>query len=156
LIVGQFPKNIKGSSMNPDTVFQIANAIALAGWLVLLASPFIPEISDRISGLATPLLLSIAYAGVIMAYFGQSEGGFDTLENVTKLFSDPEAVLAGWIHYLAFDLFVGSWEVRTARKENIPFLAVIPCLVLTFLLGPVGFLAFTALRGARAAINRPT
>jgi hypothetical protein len=142
--------------MTPETLFQIANAMALAGWLVLLASPFIPEISDRISGLAIPLLLSIAYAGLIIAYFDQPEGGFDTLENVTKLFSHPEAVLAGWIHYLAFDLFVGSWEVRTARKENIPFLAVIPCLVLTFLLGPVGFLAFTALRGARAAINRPT
>ncbi|MGF1621079.1 MAG: ABA4-like family protein [Rhodomicrobiaceae bacterium] len=147
--------NVKGSSMNPDTIFQIANAIALAGWLVLLASPFIPTISDRISGFAIPLLLSIAYAGLIVTYFDQSDGGFDTLENVTKLFAKPEAVLAGWIHYLAFDLFVGSWEVRTARKENIPFLAVIPCLVLTFLLGPAGFLAFIALRGARAATSRP-
>jgi hypothetical protein len=141
--------------MTPETLFQIANAMALAGWLVLLASPFIPEISDRISGITIPLLLSIAYVGLIIVYFDQPEGGFDTLENVTKLFSKPEAVLAGWVHYLAVDLFVGSWEVRTARKENIPFLAVIPCLVLTFLLGPAGFLAFTALRGARAATRRP-
>ncbi len=142
--------------MTPDTMFHVVNAVALAGWLVLLASPFIPETSDRISGIAIPLLLSIAYAGLIIAYFEQPEGGFDTLENVTKLFAKPEAVLAGWIHYLAFDLFVGAWEVRTARRENIPFLAVIPCLFLTLLLGPAGFLAFTAVRGARAATNRPT
>jgi len=135
--------------MTLDTLFQIANTLALAGWLVLLASPFIPKIADWISGLTIPLLLAIAYTGLVMAYFGQSEGGFDTLENVMKLFTTREVVLAGWIHYLAFDLFVGAWEVRTGRAEAIPFLLVVPCLVLTFLLGPAGFLAFTAIRAGR-------
>jgi len=135
--------------MTLDTLFQIANTLALAGWLVLLASPFIPKIADWISGLTIPLLLAIAYTGLVMAYFGQSEGGFDTLENVMKLFTTREVVLAGWIHYLAFDLFVGAWEVRTGRAEAIPFLLVVPCLVLTFLLGPAGFLAFIAIRAGR-------
>ena len=62
-----------------------------------------------------------------------------------------ESALAGWTHYLAFDLFIGAWEVRTARAERIPFLAVVPCLALTFLFGPAGYLAFSALRAARAA-----
>ena len=67
------------------------------------------------------------------------------------LFTMPEIALAGWIHYLAFDLLVGAWEVRTARREGIAFLLVLPCLALTFLFGPAGFLAFSALRAARAA-----
>jgi len=67
-----------------------------------------------------------------------------------RLFTKPEIALAGWIHYLAFDLFVGSWEVRTARSERIPILIVLPCLLLTFLFGPAGYLAFTGLRAARA------
>ena len=70
------------------------------------------------------------------------------------LFTMPEIALAGWIHYLAFDLFVGAWEVRTARREGIAFLLVLPCLALTFLFGPAGFLAFSAparSRGRRSA-----
>lgn len=139
--------------MTPDALFQIANMTALAGWLVLLASPLLPTAADRIGGLAIPLLLSIAYAGLILAYFGQAEGGFDTLANVMTLFSRPEVVLAGWIHYLAFDLFVGAWETRTARAEGIPFLLVVPCLALTFLFGPAGLLAFSTLRASRSMMR---
>ncbi len=62
------------------------------------------------------------------------------------LFEEPEAVMAGWIHYLVFDLFIGAWEVRDARRLKIPHLAVVPCLVLTFMLGPVGLLLYLILR----------
>jgi hypothetical protein len=140
--------------MNPDTLFQIANLTAMTGWLVLLLSPFLPKLADRISGLIIPLLLAVAYCGLILAFFGQSEGGFDTLDNVMKLFTKPEVVLAGWIHYLAFDLFIGAWEVRTARAESIAFFIVIPCLVLTFMFGPAGLLAFMAVRAAYGAARQ--
>lgn len=70
-----------------------------------------------------------------------------------RLLAKPELALAGWVHYLAFDLFVGGWEVRTAHAEAIPFIFVIPCLVLTFLFGPAGLLAFAALRAARQATS---
>lgn len=141
--------------MTPETMFQIANMTALGGWLVLLASPFIPKLSDMVSGLAIPVLLGAAYAGLILAFWGGAEGGFDSLDNVASLFATKELLLAGWIHYLAFDLFVGAWEVRTARAERIPFLLVVPCLLLTFLFGPVGLLLFLALRAATARRLRP-
>lgn len=134
--------------MNSDMIFQIANTTALAGWIVLLISPFISNLADRISGLIIPALLSIAYTGLILAFFGSADGGFDTLDNVVKLFTVREMVLAGWIHYLAFDLFIGAWEVRTGRKDGMPFLLVLPCLPLTFLFGPAGLLLFFVLRTA--------
>lgn len=134
--------------MNSDMIFQIANTTALAGWIVLLISPFIPNLADRISGLIIPALLSIAYTGLILAFFGSADGGFDTLDNVVKLFTVREMVLAGWIHYLAFDLFIGAWEVRTGRKDGMPFLLVLPCLPLTFIFGPAGLLLFFVLRTA--------
>lgn len=137
--------------MNLDGIFQTCSMIAMAGWLVLLASPFLPRLADHICALAIPALLAIAYSGLILASWTGAEGGFDSLPNVMLLFTQPEIVLAGWIHYLAFDLFVGAWEVRTARAERVPFLLVIPCLALTFLFGPAGYLAFSALRAARAA-----
>jgi hypothetical protein len=136
--------------LSPDVIFQIANMVALAGWAVLVGSPFVPKFADRIAGLAIPLLLSVAYAGLIMAFWSRGEGGFDSLDNVARLFQTRELLLAGWIHYLAFDLFVGAWIARMARESGVPFLLVLPCLVLTFLFGPAGFLAFTIIRGVRA------
>ncbi|HTV71140.1 MAG TPA: ABA4-like family protein [Rhizobiaceae bacterium] len=135
--------------MDPASLFQIANPIALVGWVVLLASPFIPKIADRVSGLAIPLLFGVAYTGLIMAFWSSGQGGFDSLANVALLFETPELLLAGWIHYLAFDLFVGAWIARTAREEGIRFWFVVPCLALTFLFGPAGYLLFNAIRAAR-------
>jgi len=141
--------------MNPDMIFQFANTIALAGWIALLASPFIPRIADVLGALAIPLLLSVAYAGLVLGFWSRGQGGFDTLDNVALLFQSRELLLAGWIHYLAFDLFVGAWVVRTARADGIAFWMVLPCLVLTFLFGPAGFLAFNAIRAARLRLTSP-
>jgi hypothetical protein len=135
--------------MAPDALFQLANNVALAGWLVLLASPWLPVFADRVSGIAIPLLLSVGYAGLILAFWTRSEGGFDSLDNVALLFRTRELLLAGWVHYLAFDLFIGAWSVRVARREGISFPLVVPCLALTFLFGPVGLLMFSALRFSR-------
>jgi ABA DEFICIENT 4-like len=135
--------------MTLDTLFQLCTTTAMAGWLVLLASPIAPTLADRISGLLIPTLLAIFYAGLVMAFWTRAEGGFDSLPNVMRLFTKPEIALAGWIHYLAFDLLVGAWEVRTAREDRIPFILVVPCLLLTFLFGPAGYLAFVSLRAAR-------
>jgi hypothetical protein len=136
--------------MTLDAIFQLCTTAALAGWVVLLASPIAPTLADRVSGLLIPALLAVTYAGLMLAFWSRAEGGFDSLSNVMLLFTKPEIALAGWIHYLAFDLFVGSWEVRTARAERIPLLIVLPCLLLTFLFGPAGYLAFTGLRAVRA------
>ena len=137
--------------MDADAVFRISNLAALIGWVSLLFAWAAPIWPLRIAGLAVPALLSVGYTGLILAFWSRAEGGFGTLGEVMTLFTSREIVLAGWVHYLAFDLFVGAWEVGTARREGIAFLLVAPCLALTFLFGPAGFLAFTALRAARAA-----
>jgi len=141
--------------MAPDDLFRIANLVALCGWLVLLASPLIGRWADRIAGFGLPLLLAVLYTGLILAFWSRGEGGFSTLKDVMRLLSTPELALAGWIHYLAFDLFIGGWQVRTARTESIPFALVVPCLFLTFLFGPAGLLAFAAIRAARGSTAMP-
>jgi hypothetical protein len=56
------------------------------------------------------------------------------------------------VHYLAFDLFVGGWEVRDAVARGVSRWLVAPCLLLTFIFGPAGWLAYYAVRaGARPA-----
>jgi Domain of unknown function (DUF4281) len=132
--------------VTPDQLFQLANPLALLGWMVLLAAPFAPRAAQAISAAAIPLLLALAYTGLVLAFWWEAPGGFGSLPEVQALFTHPQIALAGWVHYLAFDLFLGAWEVRTARAEGIPHWAVIPCLILTFLFGPAGLLAFAILR----------
>lgn len=132
--------------MKAEQIFSIANLIAMLSWILLVVAPrFVLTRKIILSG-AIPLLLSVAYLVLIVLFFGKADGGFDSLPNVMKLFTNEWAVLAGWIHYLAFDLFVGIWEIKDAHAKNISHWFVIPCLVLTFLFGPIGFLLYSILR----------
>ena len=81
-------------------------------------------------------------------HWSGSSGGFSSLPDVAALFGNPWLLLAGWTHYLAFDLLVGSWEVRDARDRGVPHRLVLPCLALTFLFGPAGWLLYRSLRTA--------
>src|SRR5215831_3015326 len=76
-------------------------------------------------------------------------GGFSTLAGVGTLFSNPWLLLAGWMHYLAFDLLVGSWELEDAAERGIPHWIVVPCLLLTFMFGPAGWLLYRIVRSIR-------
>ena len=85
-----------------------------------------------------PFLFGLVYLYLVLVYFGKSEGGFGSLAGVTELFQNRYILLAGWLHYLAFDLFVESWEVRDAQRLGMSHWLVIPCLALTFMFGPIG------------------
>lgn len=141
-------------SPDPHILFQFTGPLTILGWLALVLSPFAPRAADALAALAIPALLSVAYTALILVNWADAPGGFDTLANVMTLFTNPAVALAGWVHYLTFDLFVGAWITRTARAEGINHFLILPCLVLTFLFGPAGFLAFTALRASLAARAR--
>ena len=135
--------------MNLELLFSVTGLLAMAGWLALLASPFIPRWSDKIAGFVIPLILSVGYVALIVFLPSRGDGGFGSLAEVVELFSQQNAVMAGWVHFLAFDLLVGAWICRIARREGVKFWLVIPCLPLTFLFGPAGFVAFSLVRNWR-------
>jgi hypothetical protein len=76
---------------------------------------------------------------------------------VAALMSNRWVLTAGWVHYLTFDLFIGSWELRDSRKRGIPHWVAAPCLALTFLFGPAGLLLYWLVRFAatRTAAMQP-
>ena len=138
--------------MNYELLFSAAGILAMMGWLLLLASPWVPKWSDRIASLFIPCALASGYVAIV--YLAPTtSGGFGSFPEVVELFSHPQAVMAGWVHFLAFDLIVGAWICRKARAENIPFWFVIPCLPLTFLFGPAGYLAFAMVRLFRKGLT---
>lgn len=143
--------------IEPTAVFQLVSTLALPGWLWLIAWLFLPsklQHSSRFGGLFIPLILSLFYAATALVHTGTAEGGFDTLDNVLALFSQPGTTLVGWIHFLAFDLFVGWCITRHAVVTNINRVLVIPCLLLTFLAGPVGLLLYASLQLAHHMATR--
>ena len=135
--------------MSADRLFSICNSVALLGWLVLAIAGRRRWAAYLTTGVILPLLLAVAYAVLLVSHWGESKGGFGTLTDVALLFSNRWVLLAGWIHYLCFDLFIGSWQVRDAEAQGISHWLVIPCLFLTFMFGPVGLLLYFALRTLR-------
>ncbi len=132
--------------MSFETLFSIANGVAMLGWLALIFLPGRPWVRESLCGLVIPGLLAVAYLVLLATFMPGAEGGFDSLAAVAKLFEQPALLLAGWIHYLAFDLFVGAWIAREGQRAGVPHLALLPAFLLTFLAGPVGFLVFLATR----------
>lgn len=134
--------------MTPESMFSLASFTAMAGWATLAAGVAFNNalLRDLLAGRVFPALLALAYAGLIALFWAGSDGGFDSLDSVARLFANPWLLLAGWVHYLAFDLAIGAIIARRTFDEGLPRLALIPILPLTFLFGPIGWLAFEALR----------
>ena len=133
--------------MNAESLFSVASSMVLPGWLLLVLLPRWRYSAGLIAGVLIPALLGVLYAFLIIRYMSAGEGGFGSLAEVRSLFENDHLLLAGWIHYLAFDLFIGAWEVRDARRQGVHHLVVIPCLALTFVLGPIGLLLYLVVRG---------
>jgi hypothetical protein len=131
--------------MTAEQLFSILNLMTMAAWLPLV---FLPRKrwAATVVPMVMPLLLGIIYVVLVAVTLPHSQGGFSSLAGVKALFDNPWALLAGWTHYLAFDLFIGGWEVRDAQQRGISHLLVVPALVLTFLLGPAGLLLYLAIR----------
>lgn len=131
--------------MSLETVFSMASSTAMVGWLILALVPHRyrwPVGAARLVALA----LAFGYTALIAAFFARAEGGFGSLSEVAQLFAEPGALLAGWVHYLAFDLLIGSWERDEAVRIGLGPLMLIPCLFLTLMFGPAGWLCFLGLR----------
>ena len=136
--------------MTTSAVFQFANTIAMLMWVLMILLPNWKWTRFLVDYKLVPILLS----GLYIIYIVQSvQGGgsmdFSSLESVKKLFTVEIAVLAGWLHYLAFDLVVGMWILDQNRVLKINHLILVPCLLGAFMFGPVGFLLYMIVRTIR-------
>jgi hypothetical protein len=144
--------------MNWDMIFGLANAWALLCWLILA---FAPKRAIAVPSVffAGTVLLACLYASLIIPLMAGwiSDGGlagrpsadFTTLAGVMALFGSPGGATIGWIHYLAFDLFVGIWIARNADAHKISRWLQAPILFFTLMAGPIGLLLYLLLRGFR-------
>jgi len=132
--------------MTPDFMFSVLSTGILVFWLFLFVLPNWRGTQLLVHSVAAPIGLGVAYAWFLTAGLGTEGGSLSSLEGVQAFFANPNAALAGWIHYLVFDLFIGAWEVRDARRRGISHIFVIPCLFFTLMAGPIGLLAYLMVR----------
>ncbi|MEM6895447.1 MAG: ABA4-like family protein [Bacteroidota bacterium] len=136
--------------MTTAEVFSISNLIVLPMWLLMLVLPQWKVTRFLIDIKIVPILLSLIYAiyiGISLYTGGMMD--FGSLASVMELFTKENAVLAGWVHYLAFDLLVGMWMLDQNRNLRIHQLLMVPCLIGTFMFGPVGFLLFIIIKSIK-------
>ena len=133
--------------MTPTIVFSIASVIALPMWVLMLFFSKWKVTQFLIDFKVIPLALAFIYA--IYIFQAIQIGGmmdFGSLASIMALFTEKNALLAGWVHYLAFDLLVGMWMLDQNKELRINQLLMAPCLFLTFMLGPIGFLLFMIIK----------
>lgn len=142
-------------------VFGATNLVALAAWAILLALPRRPFAMACVLYLGIGLL-SLVYAVLLVllvtgAVDPLRDAGLPphdladlSLAGIKSLFRSDGAIVLGWTHYLAFDLFVGLWIARDADAKGFSRLAQAPVLLATFLTGPLGLVIWLAIRERRA------
>ena len=132
--------------MTAEQIFSIANLLSVLCWILLAALPNRRWVTEVVTGKAAPALFAAAYVAIVIAVFPRAEGSFSTLAGVAELFVNRWLLLAGWLHYLAFDLLIGTWEARDSVERGVPRWLLVPCLFLTLMFGPAGWLTYMVAR----------
>ena len=136
--------------MDIDQLFSIANSAAMLGWILLIVVPRWQYTRMIVQGAIIPILLSGLYLYLMVTHFAEmGEGGFGSLDELEILFSNKNLILLGWVHYLAFDLWVGTWEYNDAMKHGIHRLILLPCQLFTFFAGPIGLFLYITIRNIK-------
>lgn len=136
--------------MPPEIQFQLVNLAALPFWMLMLLAPSWGVTRRVMESFAAPLLFAVIYTVMVVP------GLMDVLpklmrpdlDTIATLLGDRRATVIAWVHFLAFDLFVGRWEYLDARERGLTHWLLAPCLFLTLMLGPLGLLCYL---GARLA-----
>jgi hypothetical protein len=132
-----------------DLYFKLATALSLPAWLLIIAAPTWQH-TDSVVRYGAMVALCVLYGWLLLGARALDTekplGNFFSLHGVVSLFKSPRLVLAGWVHFLAFDLLVALWIRSDAQALHITHWLLIPVYLLTLMFGPLGVLAYLALR----------
>lgn len=138
--------------MNLDLIFNVSMGLCGFGWILLFAFPYHAVTKKLVHSGLIPLVISVIYTAMFAwdaSQGGAGGGSFWSLDGVHTLFAHKPLALIGWIHYLAFDMFVGAWATREAHRVKLPRLVLLPCQFVILMFGPFGFLLFMAARAVK-------
>ena len=128
-----------------ETIFNIFNSGILLFWMLLLFFPKQSITQKVIAYPWVPLVIAFGYIYFMGMTSGTFSADFTSLNGLTKMFqnANPQGVAAGWLHYLAFDFWVGCWMLKNSQEKGVKHLWMLVPMLFTFMLGPVGMIIYT-------------
>jgi hypothetical protein len=141
--------------MDWNQIFAVMNSVALLGWAVLILAPRGWRTLALLPRYAVPGAIAVLYVALIGAHFASAGGGFGSIAEVRRLFDSDPVLVAGWGHYLAFDLLIGTMLADRLDRVGVGRLLQAPVLLMTFLFGPAGWLLGLIAEGAARFAGRP-
>ena len=134
--------------MELELIYKLVHLLVLPSWILLVFAPNWRFTDKFVHAAFIPLIMIVIYVYFIgwAVFFGAGGGGFGSLEAVMTGFDYPVVMLGGWVHYLVFDLFVGMWIARDGKRHGMAHAWLVPCILLSFVFGPVGLGLYLILR----------
>lgn len=142
--------------MTPDSLFSLSSALVLPAWLILIFATRRWFLLNAVPAYIVPLVLSALYAVLVLSHFSEAGGGFGSISEVRQLFTNDMVLVAGWVHYLAFDLFIGAWSAAMMDRAGVSRIIQGFVLPVIFLFGPAGFLLALAISGVNLSLIHST
>ncbi len=133
-----------------ETLFKLSSLAVLPFWALMI---FLPRWSATKRLMSSPLVCAAPaalYAALVIPRFAEVWRAVSSPEllGVAALLGSPVGATVGWLHFLAFDLFVGRWIYLDGRERGVHAWVMAPVLFLTLMLGPCGFLLYLIVRHA--------
>ena len=129
-------------------LFRVSNVLVLPLWALMILAP-LWRWTMRI--MRSPLVSAapaILYAALVLPRLDEIWPAVSrpTLNGVAALLGSPAGATIAWVHFLAFDLFVGRWIYLDSQERRVSAWLMAPVLFLTLMLGPAGFLLYLVVR----------
>jgi hypothetical protein len=137
-----------------QTTFLVSNVFVLPFWFLMIVLPYWRWTKQLMRVPWMIALLALLYAVLAIPQLGVLGPALmnPSLPGIAALLATPGGATLGWVHFLAFDLFVGRWIYFDSHERGITAWLVGPILFLTFMLGPLGLLCYLGLR----LLSRPS
>ena len=135
-----------------ENIYLWANFGLIPFWLMLIIIPRSKFTQFFVNSIILPLIIACAYIYIIYQSFLLDDPFLDvfklylSIENLYTIFATESFLLVFWLHFLALNLFLGSWISLDGVKYNIPQSIVTLPLILVYLIGPLGLVLYWLIR----------
>ena len=138
-----------------ETIFRLSGLVVLPFWALMI---FLPHWRVTRKLMSSPLVSAVPalfYAALVIPRFPEVWQAVSSpeLQGIAGLLGSPVGALIGWLHFLAFDLFVGRWIYLEGLERGSSAWVLSPVLFLTLMLGPCGFLLYLIVRRTRSYLS---